>query len=293
MLDFRIDTFLAVCEVMNLTRAAEVLGLTQPAVSQHIKALEERYHAKLLRYENKRLSLTPAGTLLRDTARTMRHDADSLGERMAALPDRERPVSFGVTLTIAEYEVPLHLSAMLAGRPARSLSLSVANTRELLAELDSGQIDFALIEGYFPRKDYDHELYGYERYVAVCAPASPLPRSACRLPDLLGERLLLREPGSGSRDILETYLRSQGFSADDFAARAEVGNISILKRLAEDGCGVAFLYETVVRRELEAGTLRRLALSDMSITHEFNFVWRKDSVFAPEYRALFRQLRDG
>lgn len=290
-MDFRIDTFLAVCETMNLTRASERLGLTQPAVSQHIRALEERFGSKLLRYEGKKLSLTPAGALLRDAARTMRHDADSLQEKMAALPDRESPISFGVTLTIAEYVIPPRAAALLQGRPNRSLRMAVANTRELLAELDGGGIDFALVEGYFSRKEYAHEQYGRERFVAVCAPDCPHASGPRRLKDLLGERLLVRERGSGSRDILETYLQSQGFSVDDFAARAEVGNIGALKYLAGQGCGVTFLYEAAVRRELEQGRLAEIALVDMNITHEFDFVWRRGSVFEPEYRALFQALK--
>ena len=74
MLDFRIDTFLEVCRFMNYTRAAQELNLTPPAVSQHIRWLEEQYQAKLFCYENKQLSLTKSGELLRSAAITMKQD---------------------------------------------------------------------------------------------------------------------------------------------------------------------------------------------------------------------------
>ncbi len=87
MLDFRILTFLTVCETMHFTRAAELLHITQPAVSHQIHALEEQYGAALFSYEGKKLLLTDAGKLLRETALTMRHDADLLKARIKHLCD--------------------------------------------------------------------------------------------------------------------------------------------------------------------------------------------------------------
>ena len=114
MLDFRMDTFLAVCETMNFTRAAEQLRLTQPAVSQHIHLLEEHYGSKLFTYQGKRLALTAAGALLRDAARTMRHDEAYLAQQLQALAGTARPLCLGATLTVAEYALPEQMAAYLA-----------------------------------------------------------------------------------------------------------------------------------------------------------------------------------
>ena len=85
MLDFRIDTFLSVCRHMSYTKAAEELHITQPAVSQHIHCLEMDYHAKLFRYAGKKLSLTDAGSLLLNTAITMKHDDVHLRDQLHQL----------------------------------------------------------------------------------------------------------------------------------------------------------------------------------------------------------------
>ena len=82
MLDFRIDTFLTVCEYMNFTKAAEILCITQPAVSQHIKYLEKTYDTKFFEYEGKKINLTKSGKIFYQTATTMKHDEEYLKEKI-------------------------------------------------------------------------------------------------------------------------------------------------------------------------------------------------------------------
>ena len=82
MLDFRMETFLAVCRYMNFTRAAEKLNITQPAVSQHIRFLEKHYNTKLFRYEGKKLELTEAGEILKNASLTMMHDETAMQDEM-------------------------------------------------------------------------------------------------------------------------------------------------------------------------------------------------------------------
>ena len=130
VLDFRVETFLAVCQTENFTRAAQLLHITQPAVSQHIHALEEQYGAKLFRYEGKQLFLTPAGRLLQQTAATMRHDARHLEEEIRQLSAR-REIHFGATLTIGEYLMPGVLCRLLEREPDLQLRMTAANTAEL------------------------------------------------------------------------------------------------------------------------------------------------------------------
>ncbi len=103
MLDFRMETFLAVCKYMNFTHAAEALNLTQPAVSQHIKYLEQKYDAHLFVRERKKLLLTPAGEILRSALETMRNDETTMKKRMQESLQAKRVLTFGVTMTIGEY----------------------------------------------------------------------------------------------------------------------------------------------------------------------------------------------
>jgi len=105
MLDFRMETFLKVCEYMNFTHAAEDLSLTQPAVSQHIKYLEKKYDTPLFVRDKKKLSLTPAGEILRSSLETMRNDENTMKKRMKESLCGKKVLTFGVTMTIGEYTI--------------------------------------------------------------------------------------------------------------------------------------------------------------------------------------------
>ena len=291
MLDFRVDTFLAVCRCMSFTRAADALHITQPAVSQHIRALEAQYGARFFSFEGKKLALTDAGRLFLRTATTMRHDAQHLRDALGSLSGGGRRLVFGATLTIGEYIMPAPLARLLAAEPNVSLRMVVANTAELLRGLDRGDIDFAIVEGFFEKSEYDSLSYLTERYVAVCAPGYRFRQPVHTLEDLLGERLLTREPGSGTREILERRLREHNLTVRDFRAVTEIGSLNAIKALVRMGQGVAFRYEPTVRAELESGALREIALSGFPVLHDFTFLWRKSSVFAQTYREIFDLLR--
>ena len=290
MLDFRVETFLTVCRTMNFTRAAEQLHITQPAVSQHIRALEEQYATKLFCFHGKQLQLTQSGRLFLQAAATMHHDALRLRDAIRA-QDGRRKLRFGATLTIGEYVMPGPLSRLLRREPEIELRMLTANTRELLSLLDQGELDFAIVEGYFDKQAYDSLVYCTQRYIPVCAPEYPFNRPVRRLEDLLEERLLVREPGSGTRNVLERVLEARNLTVQSFRRVTELGSLNLIKSLVCAGTGISFFYQPVVQAELREGQLQEIPLEDCSIHHDFTFLWRKGSVFAASYREVFELLR--
>lgn len=289
LLDFRVETFLAVCQRMNYTRAAEQLHITQPAVSQHIRALEEQYSTKLFHYEGKQLRLTESGQLLLRTAATMHHDDLRLRAAIQAA-NAGRRINFGATLTIGEYIMPGPLLRLLEQEPDIQLRMLTANTQELLQLLDQGELDFAIVEGYFDRQIYESRTYCSQRYLPVCAPSYEFARPVRRLEDLLGERLLVREPGSGTRNVLERALESHNLSIHSFRRHTELGSLNAIKTLVCAGAGISFFYQPVIQAELQAGQLQEIFLEDCAISHDFSFLWRRGSVFAPDYQAIFQLM---
>ncbi|HIZ83021.1 MAG TPA: LysR family transcriptional regulator [Firmicutes bacterium] len=291
MLDFRMETFLTVCQTMHFTRAAELLHITQPAVSQHIRALEQEYGAALFLHEGKKLRLTEAGRLLWSAALTMRQDARLVKEQIGRLTGGQENLTFGATLTVGEFAMPRPLAAYLRRHPESRIQMQVADTKELLGKIDRGEIDFAIVEGFFPQSEYDSLVYSTEKFIPVCGRDYAFRRRVCRVEDLLEERLLVREEGSGTRHILETYLEGRNLRIADFSRRAEIGSIAAIKSLAAAGCGVTFLYEAAVRRELAEGSLQKIPLDDFAVHHDFSFIWRKNSLFAHRYKEIFSWLQ--
>ena len=292
MLDFRVETFLAVCQTMNFTRAAEQLHITQPAVSQHIHALEEQYSTKLFRSQGKQLQLTESGRLFFRTVAAMHHDDLRLREALHQENTRRR-LRFGATLTIGEYIMPGPLHRLLEREPDIQLYMLTANTQELLKLLDQGELDFAIVEGYFDKQAYDSLVYCTQRYIPVCSAEHPFSHPVRRLEDLLEERLLVREPGSGTRNVLERALEVRNLSVRNFRRVTELGSLNLIKSLVCAGAGISFFYQPVVQRELEAGQLREIPLEDCSIYHDFTFLWRRGSLFAADYREIYSLLRQG
>lgn len=290
MLDFRIDTFLEVCRLMNYTRAAEQLNLTQPAVSQHIRWLEEQCGVKLFHYENKQLNLTAAGQMLRSAAITMKQDQMFLYRRMQEADSEDADLCFGVTPTVGMYLIPKPLAAYRRRHPSAKVSMQVENSELLCRWLDSGEIDFAILEGYFHKEDYDSMLYRTERYLAVCAQDYPFQNTPHQLADLLGETLLVREEGSGNREIIRRSLSRKNLALQDFYSLFEVGDMNVLKQMLVQGCGIGFLYEAAVQEDLQQGRLRIIELEDFAEDHDITFLWRKGSIFAPRYRRIYGEL---
>lgn len=124
-----------------------------------------------------------------------------------------------------------------------------------------------------------------------CAPpATPCPPGGEAPGRFAGERLITREPGSGTRTILEKHLELQNLTLGDFRQVMEISSLEALKSLAMEGCGVTFLYQAAVRCELADGRLREIELEDFRYRHDFTFLWRKNSVFPAWYHRLFHEL---
>ena len=288
MQDYRMETFLTACRLMNYTSTAQALHITQPAVSQHIHFLEENYHAKLFYYEGKKLHLTKAGICLRDTATTMKHDEIILKEQLETLGHTK--LVFGATRTIGDFVMPGILRRCIASDPTLEVQMLVENTGDLLKKVNLGTLDFAVIEGYFRKAEYDYKVYAKQHYVALCSGAHVFAREPRGVSDLFSERIILREKGSGTRAILERYLEERNCSVQDFSYQMEIGSISAIKTLVAADCGITFLYEAAVKPELESGALQKIPLQDFNLYKNFTMVWRKNSVFRERYLKIFEEL---
>ena len=291
MLDFRIYTFLEVCKYMNFTKADEALHITQPAVSQHIRYIEEYYQTRLFTFQGKKPVLTEAGEYLLHAFTTLSHDQVYLKEQLLSMQKKKPALIFGATLTIGEYVMPRFLIEYQTRHPDTVLTMITANTHELLDRISDGEIDFAIVEGYFDKTQYDYLTFSSEPYIAVAG--TPLfedcrPRS---LSELLDQKLIVREPGSGTREILEKHLEARNLSIHDFSGVSEIGNIPALKAVVSAGLGITFLYRSAAEEELKNGILFDVTPENFSITHDFTLIWQKGSMFASRYRTIFEEWK--
>ena len=293
MLDFRIETFLTLCREMNYTRTALHLNVTQPTVTQHIRYLEEAYNCKLFSYVGKTLLLTPQGRQLRDFALSMAYNSQRIQERMRQSRGENPVMRVGATKTIGEFVIGPTISAYLRENPDRRLKLLVDNTQTLLELLERGELDFAVVEGFFDKSKYGYQLYKNEAFIGVCAADHPLADKSLNLDDIITQNIIIREPGSGTRAIFEQLLKQQNYSFESIAQTTIVSDFAVIKQLVCDRIGLAFLYEPVVRAELASGKIKKLRLESMQAQREFNYVFLKESLFLGEWQAFFSQRSPG
>lgn len=284
MLDYRVETFLTAAKTLNFTAAAKQLHITQPAVSTHIRQLEEDYQTKLFEQKGKQLTLTANGRRLFQIASRMKNDDHHLRQQFLSDP-AIKELSFGTTLTIADYCIQDSLRRLLEAYPGLHFQMMVQNTDVLLEKIRFGELDLAIVEGYFAKDAFDHVHFQTQEFVAVSHPNHPFQTDVTSLHDLCGEPLFIREQGSGTRAVLEHALSSYALSLRDFKVVGEIGSLHTIKQCVQADLGLAFFYRSVVEDELRQGSLRQLPLKEQ-MRHSFSFVWAKGSVFAQQYREL-------
>ena len=246
-MDQRLETFLTVCATMNYRKAAEQLHLTQPAVTKQIQALEALYGVRLFTYDSRKLRKTAQGETLEIYAISQRYQDEEL--RRALKRQEKTSLRIGATKSIGDYIL-------------------------LLAQLEGGELDFVVLEGIFDKSRYESFLLRNEPYIGICAKDHPF--SGCEVPmdELFSERLILREPGSGTRKILERELMQCGYTIEAFRANVCISSFKLIRHLVSEGCGVSFLYEAVVKNDAQFG---HFSCPPLTGVHELNVVCLKNT----------------
>lgn len=268
MLDYRVDTFLLLCQMMNYRKTAAALGITQPAVTQQIHFLERKYGCKLFVYRNSQLKKTDAALALEQYARAMRLQDQNLRRRLSL---EVRELRIGATKTIGDYVLKEEICRYLS-REDHTLSLVVDNTEHLLKMLEENQLDFAVVEGYFDRSLFDSQSLRKERFVGICPAGHPFAGREVTMEELFQQTIIHREEGSGTRAILEQKLRNYNESLEGFKQQICISSFPVILDLVKKGFGVSFVYEVLA--DSEPG-IAKFRIQGEPIVREFNIVYLK------------------
>ena len=285
MIDPRIETFLTLCRVMNYRRTAELLNMTQPAVTQHIKYLEKFYGCRLFLYDGKSLKMTDEAQMLKKYSENIVYQEKKL--KLQLKEKKGCALAIGATKTIGEYVIAEHVSEYLR-EPSNSISVNVDNTEHLLAALSKGELDFALIEGSFDRARYKSRVYRKEPFVGLCGAAHPFAGETVAPDRLWKENLILREEGSGTRNILAQLLAGSNYTFGEFDRVTTVSSFGLITKLLERGSGITFSYRAVGENN---NALAEFKVNGWDIFREFNYVYLDTpySEHAVKYFESFRK----
>lgn len=285
MIDYRVKTFLALCDFMNYRKTAQILNMTQPAVTQHIHFLENQYGCKLFDYDRHSLKMTREGMLLKRYCESVMYQEEKLFEKIKS--GEKRFVRFGATKTIGEYVIPEQVERFLQ-LPDYNVEIEIDNTRYLLDKLKRGELDFALIEGFFDSNDFLSRVYRSENFVGVCSKNHRFANKTILPDDIFTEHLFLREKGSGTRNILEQVLSEHNRTTRHFARVTCINHFTLMSKLIADNLGITFAYEVMQK---SYSSLAPFYVKGWNIVRDFNYVYL-DSADSLEILEAFDNLSE-
>lgn len=278
MIDQRLITFLMVCKTNNFTKAAELLNLTQPAVTKHIKSLEDYYGAPLFNRKGRTNSLTKEGKMLFDYAKAFEAQACLLERKIRNSLEAVKRYTIGATLTTGEYILPYIIGSYKTSKPNTDIIMQVYNTEVVSKKLLNGEIDLGLVEGPFEKDKFQYVTLKKDELVFAVSPQSQLAdKSEVDLEEVLKSKLILREEGSGTRKVLENKLIDLGINLNKLKPYMEIGSIGAIKSLVGLNLGCTIISKTAVQKEVSAGILVIIPIKGIRITREFNFIFLKES----------------
>jgi len=274
MFDFRLQVFNTVANRLNFTKAAEELHITQPAVTKHIHEIEHHFKIKLFERKGTKIKLTPAGiTLLQYTNqlfviyRNLEFEMNTLAQHHSGI------LRIGSSTTVAQYVLPPVLAAFHQKFKDLQLKLAINNTETIEHALNAQQIDLGIIEGQSKNIQFKYTEFIKDELVLVANTKSILAKKQLiTAEELLKIPLLLREPGSGTLEVIAHALKPIGIRLEDLKTEMELGSTESIKRYLLNADCMAFLSIHSILNELERKELTVIDIKGVSIARNFYFI---------------------
>ncbi|GGE97381.1 LysR family transcriptional regulator [Stappia taiwanensis] len=254
--------FVAVAEREHVTRAAEALNLTQSTISAAVSALEARHDVALFDRVGRGIRLTEAGTVFLDEARAVLARAGAAEEALADLAGLKRgTLQLAASQTVANYWLPQRLCRFRAAYPRIDIGLTIGNTEQVRGWVSEGRAALGFVEGPVADPRLLPERVGEDRLVLVMAPDHPLARMpAVDAAALMSLTFVTREPGSGTRVMLDRLAASVGLALADLQIALELPSNEAVRAAVEAGAGAAVLSRLVADAAIRLGTLAAIEL---------------------------------
>lgn len=293
MADEKLKTFMTVVRYGSLSQAAKELFISQPAVTLQIHKLEKEYKETLLYRRARGIELTPAGKVLYEYAQHISRLYDELTEEIGALSGEVRgTLRIGATLTVGEYFLPPVLGRFKDEHPETDIILEIENTRRVVDQVAAGNLDCGLVEGPFENGLIYAEKLTDDELVFVCSSRHKLANAPeIDLQTLGKEYFILREQGSGTRQVFEDALKRAGFDPAQLKVLIQLGTTQIIKSLVAENIGVTVISERTVRSEIQQGLLKRIPVPSLDLRRTFQFIFKKDMRLSLITRRFVSQCR--
>jgi DNA-binding transcriptional LysR family regulator len=268
----QLAAFCAVVERRSFSQAAERLGVTQPAVSLQVRALEKRLGTQLLDRSGRRVEPTEAGLrLYRGAQRLLALESQVLDEVAGEAEGELRgELRLGASTGPAAVVVPLLLGEFQREHPAVRVALTVADTHAVVERVGARELELGIVGAARRHRGVVYEPFFDDEVILAVPPGHPFAGRTVTLDELRGESLIVMQEGAGVRQIVEDELRALGLRLRDLDVRLELGLQESVRSAVQAGYGVTFISRTAVEPELAAGTLAAARVEGLDARREIS-----------------------
>jgi len=278
MISFSHRVFMEAAANLSFSKAAQTLFVTQPAISKHIKALEDQYKVPLFERKGNSIILTEAGKKLNEyllQATEIERKAEYDFSILSSLSLASGHLRLGASTTIALYVLPSILSSFQQEYANVGIQLVNRNSEYVLSALLNHEVDLGIIEVDNKLTTVSYKPFMSDEVIPVCSAKSPLAGRSLTLKQFIKTPLALRERGSGTLNALLKALSELHIKPSDLSVKIRLGGTEALKNfLLADQC-LGFMPRPSIVRELEEGDLVEVPVEDLQITRDFFFIRRK------------------
>ena len=293
MADRRLQVFTTVARFLSFTKAAEVLHMTQPAVTFQVRQLEEYFNTRLFDRTHNKVTLTEAGSAVQGYAEKIFALYDEMEGNVREVTGAiGSSLTVGASTTVAEYMLPALLGKFKSVYPDVRLSLKVSNTEGVVSMVENNVIDLAVVEAPVSNKHLLVESCLMDQLIVTTAPGHPLSHHEnVSVEELVKYPFICREEGSGTREVIHDFLVAQGADADCLKICLELGSPESIKGAVEAGMGVSILSRATIGKELQLGMLTGIPL-DPPLERPFSFVRQRQKFRQRATEELLEFARD-
>lgn len=294
-MNYRDEVFLKVAETLSFTKAAEILCISQPAVSKHIHLMEQATGIPLFHRDGNRISLSKAGEMTYAALIEIRSLYQNLHYNLGLLEGKQQgELHLGASTTIAQYVIPSIIAQFSESYPHIQIDLVSGNSEEIEQRLIEGKIDCALVENDTSQRQLSYEPFMDDEIMMITAASNKkllvMPKDRFSIYSI---PMVLREEGSGTLEIIRHYFIKEGVDMTKLDVKMHLGSTEAIKRFQCAFKGVSFLSYRSIEKELMNGELVALQFLDKPISRSFRFVIRHgtSSQLVELFRSfMFRQL---
>ncbi|MEA1961959.1 MAG: selenium metabolism-associated LysR family transcriptional regulator [Bacillota bacterium] len=273
-------TYVRVVETQNLSRTAEDFGISQPAVTKQIQSLEDIYGVLLLERSGRKLKPTEAGETLYQCAREIIKAMDKTEKAMGEMSESSKGKLFlGASTIPGQYILPSIVKKFKDKHSSISISLDISDTEKVFNKIADRELDIGIVGGWINNRKVEGFQWLEDELVVVVPENHRLAKAnSTTLSDLLSEKWIFREKGSGTRKAVEDLLQSRGIRNEDLNIYMEAGSTEAVLAMVESGVGISIVSKWAIRRHENHTRLRDIKLDEPSAKRSFYVIYPSQKV---------------